>query len=96
MNQPKQKQPGVVTKSHLLTGDKHIQMYDEKISKKRQEGEAKPKKERWAWAEVSRKNKAVESGQETYVEREEAEFEHMVEREIGGIYHQKNHPQKKK
>ena len=46
MNQPKQKQPGVVTKSHLLTTDKHIQMYDEKISKKRQEGEAKPKKER--------------------------------------------------
>ena len=34
MNQPKQKQPGVVTKSHLLTSDKHIQMYDEKISKK--------------------------------------------------------------
>ena len=43
----------------------------------------------------SRKNKAVESGQEVDLEREEAEFEHIVEREIGSIYHQKNHPQKK-
>ena len=44
----------------------------------------------------SRKNKAVESGQEADLEREEAEFEHVVEREIGVIYHQKNHSQKKK
>ena len=44
----------------------------------------------------SRKSKAVESGQEMDLEREEAEFEHIVEREIGSIYHQKkNHPQKK-
>ena len=63
MNQPKQKQPGVVTKSHLLTSDEHIQMYDEKISRKRQEGEAKPKKERWAWAEVSRKRTAEKTKQ---------------------------------
>ena len=42
MNQPKQKQP--LTKSRLLTSDEHIQMYDEKISKKRQEEEAKQKR----------------------------------------------------
>ena len=29
----------------------------------------------------SRKNKAMESGQEADLEREEVEFEHMVERE---------------
>ena len=44
----------------------------------------------------SRKNKAVESGQEADLEREEVEFEHVVEREIGVIYHQKNHSQNKK
>ena len=34
MNQSKQKQTQVVTKSCLLTSDEHIKMYDEKINKK--------------------------------------------------------------
>ena len=34
MNQPKEKQPQVVTKSCLLTSDGHVQMYDKKVSKK--------------------------------------------------------------
>ena len=44
MNQSKQKQPRLVTKSRLLTSDEHIQMYDEKINKKRQEEEAEQKR----------------------------------------------------
>ena len=45
MNQSKQKPPRVVTKLHLLTSGKHIQMYNEKVSKKkRQSEEAKQKK----------------------------------------------------
>ena len=46
MNQSKQKQPRVVTKSRLLTSDEYIKMYDEKINKKRQEEETKQKKEK--------------------------------------------------
>ena len=46
-------------------------------------------------AKEQQKNKAVESGQEMELEREEPEFEHVVEREIGSTYDQKNHPQKK-
>ena len=43
MKEPKQK-PRVVTKSHLLTNDEHIAMYEEKVTKKRQAQEAKQKK----------------------------------------------------
>ena len=100
MNQPKQKQPRVVTKSHLLTSDEHVQMYDKKVSKKGKQkkpnkkgkmsvSKGKQKKNSW-------KSKAVESGQEEGLERKKVEFEHVVEREIGSTYHQKNHPQKKK
>ena len=100
MNQSKQKQPRVVTKSRLLTSDEHIQMYDEKINKKRQEEEAKQKRKNereQRKAEKEQQKKQI-SGVRTRgdLEREEAEFEHVVEREIGSIYHQKNHPQKKK
>ena len=44
INQSKQKQPRVVTKSRLLTSDEHIEMYNEKMNKKRQEEEAKQKR----------------------------------------------------
>ena len=84
MNQSKQKQTQVVTKSCL-----------KKLTKKSGR-RSQTKKEKWAWAEESRKSKAVESEQEAGIEREEVEFEHMVERENDCIYHQKNHPQKKK
>ena len=43
MKEPKQK-PRVVTKSHLLTNDEHIAMYEEKVTKKRQAEKAKQKK----------------------------------------------------
>ena len=99
INQPKEKQPQVVTTSCLLTSDGHVQMYDKKVSKKRQAEEAKQKRkdecEQRKAAKEQQKNKAVESGQEMELEREEPEFEHVVEREIGSTYNQKNHPQKK-
>ena len=44
MNQSKQKQPRVVTKSRLSTSDEHIKMYDEKINKKGRK--MKPNKKR--------------------------------------------------
>ena len=44
----------------------------------------------------SRKNKAVESGQDAELEREVAAFKLVVERETGSIYHLKNQLQKKK
>ena len=44
----------------------------------------------------SRKNKAMEKGQEAGLEREVAAFELVVERETGSTYHLKNQLQKKK
>ena len=59
-------------------------MYDKKMSKKKAGRRSKTKGKmsvsRGKQNKNSRKNKAVESGQEVDLEREEAEFEHVVEK----------------
>ena len=64
MNHPKQKLPRVVTKSHLLTSDEHVQMYNKKVSKKRQAEEAKQKrKDEWEQRKAA-KEKQKKQGSE--------------------------------
>ena len=62
INQQK-KQPRVNTKSRILTSDEHMQMYDEKISKKREEKEAKQKrKDEHEWRKAEKEQQKKQGG----------------------------------